>query len=239
MHVDEGALLALIDGESVPGEDARGHVDSCEACAQKLEELRFADRRAKGALESLDSGSPWTEMPEALCVAARTAVTPIDSARRNSLRLGRSVAAAAGLVLVVAAGAYAIPGSPVRSFVERTFFGGEQGPADPGPSQVAVDPVDGAVTVVVTGATSGLRVTIRPVSARRASVSARDARFAVEAGEIRVSDATGDLTIELPASATGTVEIDGAPVARSTAGSVTRLPAADDSPAVILVETSG
>jgi hypothetical protein len=187
-------------------------------------------------------------MPEALREAAKGAVTPIETARpdprlrREPRRRGRSVATAAGLVFVLAAGAYAIPGSPVRSFVDQsigTLFGGDQGPVDPGPSQVAVAPVDGAIHVVIQGATAGLRVTIRVVASERASVSAREARFSTRAGEIRVSDAAGDLTVEIPSSATGTVDVNGVPVARSVNGVINRLPAADDSPAVILVETAG
>ncbi|MFV1988329.1 MAG: hypothetical protein ACC682_13695 [Gemmatimonadota bacterium] len=242
MHVDEGVLMALIDGESVSGDDSRSHIDACDDCTRRLEELRFADRSAKGALEALDTPSPWSEMPDALREAKRGAVTPINTASRAPRRTGRSVAAAAGLVFVLAGGAYAIPGLPVRSFVDQSIdalFGGDQGPADPGPSRVAVEPVDGAIRVVIQGATANLRVTVRSVSAVRASVSARDARFGIESGQIRVSDAAGDLTVEIPSTATGTVEVDGVPVVRSVNGVLTRLPAADESPAVIVVETAG
>ncbi len=187
-------------------------------------------------------------MPEALREAAKNAITPIDTAsreprvRRGPQRRGRSLAAAAGLVFVLAAGAYAIPGSPLRSFLNQSIgalLGGDQGPVDPGPSQVAVTPVDGVIRVVIEGATANLRVTIRVIESTRASVSAREARFGTRAGEIRVRDAAGDLTVEIPSSATGTVEVNGVPVARSVNGDLTRLPAADDSPAAILVETAG
>ncbi|MDH3732511.1 MAG: hypothetical protein OEU54_03215 [Gemmatimonadota bacterium] len=246
IHVDDGALLALIDGESAPGAEPRTHVDSCDDCARRMEELRFASRRLAGALESVDTPSPLTEMPDELRDAAAAAVTPIHSAWRRRLRGGRSVAAAAGLILVLAAGAYAVPGSPLRSIVSRSvdalgsLFGGDTvGPIDPGPSAVGVDPVDGAVTVSIEGATDDLRVTIRLVDTSRASVSARGASFVGQPGRLRVTDAAGDMTVELPTAAEGTVEVNGAPVARSTGGAITRLPGADLVPAVIVVETAG
>ena len=245
MHVDEGVLLALIDGETTSGDD-RAHVDACEDCAARLDELRFAARRVAASLADLDAPSPLSEMPDGLRQAVADAPTPIGRplARRGRVG-GRSVAAAAGLILVLAAGAYAIPGSPVRTFVDGSvaaigdLFGGDAGPVDPGPSQVAVEPVDGRVLVTVLDASEDLRVTIRTGEAARATVSARNARFGVEAGEIRVTDAAGDLAVELPAGTAGVVTVNGTEVARSSAEGLVRLPGADRVPAAIVVQTSG
>ncbi len=245
MHVDEGVLLALIDGEETPG-DSRAHMDACEECATRLEELRFAARRVEGALSELDVASPLMEMPDRLREALRDTPRSIETApSRRRIVGGRSIATAASLILVLAAGAYAIPGSPVRGIVDGSFtalqnlFGGDAGPVDPGPSQVAVEPVDGQVLVTIRDASADLRVTIRAVQSGQATVSARNARFGVEAGEIRVDDSSGDLTVELPATAIGLVEVNGTEVARSSDGAVTRLPGADVVPAAIVVETSG
>lgn len=245
MHVDEGVLLALIDGEATAGDD-RAHVDACEECASRLEELRFAVRRVSASLADLDGPSPLSEMPDRLRRAVADAPTPID---RPAVRRGavgrRSIAAAAGLVLVVAAGAYAVPGSPVKDFVDGSFaaisdlFGGDAGPADPGPSRVAVQPVDDRVQVTIEDATADLRVTIRLVASAAATVSARNPRFSVEVGEIRVNDAAGDLSVELPAGVSGVVTVNGTEVARASAEGLVRLPGADSVPAAIVVETSG
>lgn len=250
-HLEDAALLALIDGESTAGEaDARVHLESCETCAARLEALRFVDRRVSAALAELDVDPPWSEMPEALRRAAREAATPIESARdgvsivprRRPLERWRAVVAAAGLVFVLAVGAAALPGSPVRDFVSRSFdalFGGDAGPTDPGPTQISVDPVGGAVTVSVLGATADLRVVIRRGTSGRAAVSAREARFSVEAGEIRVTDARGDLAVELPAGVEAVVRVDGTEVARSRDGTIERLSGADAVDAAIVIETTG
>ncbi|MDX1396474.1 MAG: hypothetical protein R3195_18985 [Gemmatimonadota bacterium] len=245
MHVDDGALLALIDGELAPDDEARPHIGSCDECSRKLDELRFVARRVTGALEALDTPTPLTVAPVRPVEVTDASVTPITAARgaaRPGRRPARSVAAAAGLVLVLAAGAYAIPGSPVRSAVDRTveaIFGGDAGPVDPGPTQVAVEPAEGAVRVVIEQSDPELRVTVRVVATPTARVSARDARFGIESGEIRVSGAGGDLTVELPSAASGTVELDGVPIARALDGVVTRLDAADDVAATIIVEAGG
>lgn len=250
-HLEDAVLLSLIDDESVGDEGAvRAHLDSCDECAARLDTLRFAGRRVTAALAELDVPAPWSEMPERLRRASREAVTPIEStredvrfgSRRRRLERWRPAVAAAGLIFVLAVGAAALPGSPVRDLVNRSIeaiFGGDAGPADAGPSQVAVDPVDGAVRVSILGATRDLRVVIRPGSSGRASVSARDAQFTAESGEIRVTDARGDLTIELPAGADAVVRVDGTEVARWRGGRIERLPGADTVEAAIVLEAAG
>lgn len=248
MHVEDATLLALLDGESTDREreELLGHLDSCDTCAGRLDELRFADRRVKAALESLDAATPWSEMPEALRAASHRAVTPIHPARPHAVRIARrSVAAAAGLVFLLAAAAYAVPGSPVRDLVSRSasaigaLFGGDAGPADPGPVRVAVDPLHGSIRVSILDATSDLRITIRTTEERRASVSARGAGFGVEAGVIQVRDASGDMSIALPTTSEAVVEVNGIVVAHLIGGSLARTDRADASPATIILETGG
>jgi hypothetical protein len=247
-HPNDEALLALLDGE-VPAAargDLDAHLAACPECSGRLDELRFMARRVTGALESIDVGSPWTDVPPELAAAARGRPTPITSARSSRRRVGRrSVAAAASLVFVLAAGAYAVPGSPIRDLVTRSalavssWFGSDTDPDD-GPSAVSVEPVDGAVSIRVNGATSRLRITVRRGSTRAATVSALDSgRFQVESGIIEVTAEAGRLEIELPEGILATVEVDGVVVATQTGRLLARAPAADESPATILVETAG
>jgi len=250
-HIEDGALLAFLDGEleATEREAVEAHVSVCSGCTERRDELRFVGKRVSAELETLDEPSPWTELPENLRQASREAVRPISSAR--SVRAGRvgrrSVATAAGLLLVLAAGAYAIPGSPVRGVVDGAVAAvaslvglGDETPVDPGPAGVSVKLRDGAVRVVVLGATPELRVTVSATRGEQAVVMARDPRFRVESGLLEISDPTGELEITLPLGAqSATVEIDGSVVARVEGGQLARTPAADDVPAEIFVRTGG
>ena len=244
-------LLAFLDGELSADErrQMRAHLDASAEDARRLDELRFAGRRITAALESLDVPVPWSEMPERLREAARLAPRPIESARgaRRAPRFGgRSAVAAAGLILVLAAGAYAVPGSPLRGFLSRSveaigaLVGSPEGPADPGPSEVAVDPVDGMVRISIAGPAPDLRVTVAATSGPRANVSAREARFHVEAGRIDVTGARGDIRVELPRGAARAVlEVDGVEVARLVDGALELTPDAGRGPAEILLDPAG
>ena len=247
-HIDDGALLALLDGE-LNAEERRhveAHAGRCSECSERRDQLRFASRRVTATLEAGDAPSPWAEMPEALRQAYRDAPRQITSAR--SSRAGwmgrRSVATAAGLTLLLAAGAYAIPGSPVRGWVDdgiesiAALIGG--GDAEPGPSAVSVEPAGGSIRVSVLGAAAGLRVTISLTDAPSAAASARQASFRVESGLIEITDVSGDLRVSLPRGAlSGSVEVDGVEVARLDGGELRQTAAAEASPAEIVVQTGG
>jgi len=247
-HIEDPALLALLDGESTAAErdGLQDHLGECVECTRRLDELRFADRRVRAGLEMLDVPSPFTTMPPALVAASRGTSTAIRTPPTRGIRMGRrSVAAAAGLILVLTAGAYAIPGSPVRDILGRTasaiatLFSESTGPADPGPSQVAVDAVGGSIRISIVEASADLRIRIRMTSALRASVSAREAEFGVEAGAIEVHDPSGDMTIALPEAAESVVKVNGVAVARLVDGSLMKADGAETSPATIILETDG
>ncbi len=252
MRRSDEELLAYLDGELNAGERREVEVDLAASPedASRLDELRFQTRRVTAALETLDVPAPWAEMPAALREAARATPRPIataPSARRVARFGGRSAITAAGLILVLAAGAYAVPGSPVRGLVDRSvdaigaLLGDEtEGPADPGPSRVAVDPVDGAVRVSITGPADGLRVTVATTTAARANVSARVADYRVQSGRIDVTGAEGDVRVELPRDATrAVVEVDGRIVARLVDGELRLTAEAAAGPAEILLDPSG
>lgn len=250
-HIDDGALLALLDGE-LEGEalrEAEEHAADCASCADRRDQLRFAARRVTAALEASDVDSPFTEMPEALREAARQAPTPIASARsaRVARMSRRSIATAAGLTLVLAAGAYAIPGSPVRAWVDEGVTalaelvgGGEEAPTAPVPSAVSVAPFEGRILVSVNDPAEALQVTISLTDATRAAATALNASFTAEEGRLDVADAAGELFIMLPRDAeSGSVVVGGIEVARLEAGTLVRTEAAADAPAEILIDTDG
>lgn len=252
MRRSDEELLAFLDGELDADErrTMRAHLDASPEDARRLDELRFASRRVSAALESLDVPAPWAEMPPALRDAARRAPRSITSAPRvgRAARFGgRSALTAAALILILAAGAYAVPGSPLRGLVSRSveaigsLIGGEPtGPADPGPSEVAVEPANGVVRVAISGPGSELRVTIAGTRNERANVSARNASFRVEAGRIDVTDARGDVRVELPLDAMrAVVEVDGVEVARLVDGWLSLTSEAGTGTAEILLEPAG
>ena len=246
-HVAEGVLLALLDGEIEAAERERveRRVAECAACAARLDALRFTTRRVTAALDVIGTRVEPTEMPEALRKAARSAPVPLAAARRRRLgwRGRRSVAVAAGLTFLLAAGAYAAPGSPVRGWVDggidviASWLGDQEGPAEAEPSRVSVEPHDGSVRVTITGASETLRLRVRLTDEAEASVTASDANFHVEPGVIEVIGAADDVGVALPRGArSGSVVIDETEVVRLEDGALRRTAPAAEGAARISID---
>ncbi|MDX1579319.1 MAG: zf-HC2 domain-containing protein, partial [Gemmatimonadota bacterium] len=210
-HIDEGTLMAWIDEELDEDRRAvvRAHLGACGMCAERHDALRFAERRVTVGLEEIDVPSPWSDVPDDLREAARRAVAEAGGAagaRRPGLRVSRrALAAAAGLTLVLAAGAYAIPGSPVRGWIDTSFdlvagWVAPEGSPEPTPSSVSVEPAAEAVRVSLIDTAPGLRVIVSLSSGRAAEAVARDGRIRVGTGRIEVLDVPhGELRVGLPA----------------------------------------
>lgn len=223
-HIDEGTLLALLDGELSEEEKSRveAHVEACEACAVSLAELREASDRLEAALALLDRPAPaevsaWTVRQRA---AARRMAFP----RRALLR-------AAAMVLGFAAvGSAAIPNSPVRTWVAAAWRHGVSalsGGEDPAPAVataagdvtpeagLVVQPERRRVVVSIESPAPDLVARVRVVSDARVAVRARgeaaSARFRTAPGRLDVvSPGSGELVIEVPASQIDvTLEVNG------------------------------
>lgn len=250
-HVGDGALLALLDGELTTAErrPVETHVTTCAECAARSDEMRFAARRATAALDLLAVPESRLEMPAALREAVRGAPVPLANARaRRWARLSRrSVAVAAGITLLVAAGVYAVPGSPVKGWVDGGFdavaawIAGEPKVAgDAGPSRVSVDPREGAVRIIVVGGREGTRLTVELSDGEVATVAARDASFHVEPGVIEVAGAADEIRVTLPRhAAVGSVVIDESEVVRLEDGELRRTDSAAASPVEIFLAADG
>ena len=282
MHVSDEVLLAFLDREVEATErsDIEEHLAHCDECAALWTEVRSATRRASEALETLDIPSPWVGMPEELVAAAKMEA-PGDESRdepqgeirsietapsalsanaaravRRARRLsGRGMAIAASLVFLLAAGAWAIPGSPVRDWLSRSwvavsslFDGGEPEVAgtavseEPGPpvSGVSVEPFAGRVSISIRAPVSGTRVRVSLVSDGIASVAGTSGRYQVGPGRIEVQSPGGEMTIRLPETvADARVEVDGRLVVRKQGDDLTLTPAADSTRSQILFELGG
>ncbi len=250
-HVEDGALLALLDGELTTAErtPVEAHLAACPECAARSDEMRFATRRATAALDLLAVPESRLAMPAALREAARGAPVSLANARaRRWARLSRrSVAVAAGITLLVAAGAYAVPGSPVKAWVDggidvvaTWIAGAPQVAGETGPSRVSVAPRDGAVRVMVVGGREGTRLTVELSDEETATVAARDASFHVEPGVIEIEGAADEIRVTLPRDALiGSVVIDESEVVRLENGELRRTDSAAASPVEIFLGTDG
>ena len=149
MHLDEGALQALIDGEldAAAVTAVRQHLDACGDCRTRFEELRQDEELLRRVLPALDQ--------------PRNAISAgqLMSRARTERRLYRLRWAAVIAFLVIGAGAlYAVPGSPLRRWIDR--LAGRRAAVE-APAGVALPP--GArfhITFAATPASAG-RVTIR------------------------------------------------------------------------------
>jgi anti-sigma factor RsiW len=224
----EGTLQALLDGALPPGDRpvADAHLAACGECAAALRELRAVNERTAALLARADVPAPVAQAQMSLR-ARRLSAHRWGEARQALLRAAILVLGLAGVA------AAAVPGSPVRAWIEHAVLPAKKPtltptarPAPPpapqpqaqpsAPSGVKIHPDAGTVRVVLTGASPRLRVTARLVDADQAGVLARGraaqgARFRTAAGRIEVVGAgPGEIEVEIPRSATdATVEVNG------------------------------
>ena len=198
MHPDEGRLEALLDGELEPlvVAEVNAHLDACAECRDLLAALRADGLLANSAFASLDHAGP---------------AIPIDTVIRRA-RAQRSTralrwAAALGVLMLGAGSLYAIPGSPVRQWIDR-LLGHRSAPSgrtEPAAAGIAVAPGErfriafdkfpaGSVTIRLTESTT--------VDARR-TTGAGTARFSAEIDGVRIVTDTSpaDFAIAIPRSA--------------------------------------
>jgi hypothetical protein len=107
-HADDGALIALMDGESY-GQGIASHVERCATCAERLRELTRRSARISSELALLDG--PVPDMPAIRRLREQRVVAlPQRSWPRQLLR-------AAGVLLLIGGAAVAMPG--LRDLVRR------------------------------------------------------------------------------------------------------------------------
>jgi anti-sigma factor RsiW len=108
MHVEDERLQALLDNEldQAAAADVRRHINECARCGSRLEDLRGEDQWLQGVLRSIDHPAPHVHV-EAVTRRARQSRRPLRWA------------AAIALFLLAAGTAYALPGSPVRRWIDH------------------------------------------------------------------------------------------------------------------------
>lgn len=242
-HIAEHELLEYLDRELAAPRRAEldRHLEQCSACGAELDELRAASQQLTAALQRFDVSPDYTFD----AVLARR-----KSRGQRHLAL-RALAKAAVLVFVVGgAGAAAIPGSPVRAWVEDAWSGAKSflglAAETPRPGAVDIEPpetarevaviavplVDGGIRVDIQNAAPEALVRVVVTRGTEAAVTAEGASYRTGSGWIEVLGAgPGIIRIELPQGATSAVvSVDGAPkVVKEGANLRLLTPAADSS----------
>lgn len=242
-HIAEHELLEYLDRELNIGRraDVERHVRDCRACAAQLEGLRTAARELTAALREFDAAPRY---------GVEAVLTRRASQGQRHLAL-RALAKAAVLVFVVGgAGAAAIPGSPVRAWLDDAWSGAtsalglavEAQPGTPaGDAQpesvsratgIAVPLVDGRVRIDLRDAPTDAVVRVSVTARVDAAVLAEGASYRTGSGWIEVRrPGPSSIRIEIPARAEfAVVSVDGVPkVLKDGAGLRLATSAADSS----------
>lgn len=248
-HPNEGALLALIDGElDAPSEAAlREHLARCEPCRAELQTLRNDTMELSGALRLLDRAPPVGRAWQGVAVRR---------VRRAAVPLRRAAA-----LLLVAGGALSatVPGSPVRGWTAdawRQLAGSPEPepeaavtrPAPPPPAVRDADPAPAGVAVVAGERPMQLRITspggrpeirVRLHDGERLEVEVFGAehapRFRTSTDRIEVLGAGDRVRVAAPRRGHLTLEVNGEPYLTQD-GDRFRFPgpAADDSAAEVV-----
>lgn len=133
-HLDSSQLDALLLADPAAVESAAAHLAGCADCASRLEALREEQGAIDDALRVLDHALP------------RLGVDVVIARAQSRSRTARSLLAAGVAALLLASAAVAVPGSPVRRWLDRLAAGGDS-PSAAVPS-AAPEAESGGVQVV-------------------------------------------------------------------------------------------
>lgn len=232
-HLDDGTIQAFLDDELPAPDRARvaEHLLACERCSGVQGELTRANARVREALSLLDVTPP----------AARA---PAGAGRSRGRRTAGSLVKAAGLVLGLAAAASAaVPGSPVREWIESMVEPApvaetpapDAEPAAPvaqpaAPAAVSL-PAGDRTVVVALAELDGVAIRLRTDPSDQATILVRGAQrdpvFRTGADRLEARGAAGgELVVELPGGSDARLEVDGRIYAERTGGMLqVRVPA--------------
>lgn len=214
-HLDEARLLAIRDGSS--GDDAEGeqHLAGCAPCREALQGLRDRSASIAHALSSLDVVHDVADARARVRQrvtegAAAAGAIPLKRSRRF---WGSGFSRAAGILLVTATAASALPGSPVRTWVSELIGSSEEAAVSGAPSALAPGEVaaggetagvrlalvSGPLRVSLFDVAPGSELRVQWVSGAEAAVFAPvGSRFTSAEGRIEAAVMPGAVRVELP-----------------------------------------
>jgi len=237
-HLDEGQILTLRDDPEALGAHAAAHLHGCPACRGALEDVRLQGARVAGALASLDD-TGWSMDAARERVRLRVAAESARASGGVSLPARRargaagSVSQAAGLRLVTAAGLSALPGSPVRRWIEELVspapvevapavapaaIEAEDAPA-PEEAGVRLPVARGPLAVLLRDVAPGTEIRVRWIPGAEAAVFAPvGSRFTSGDGRVEARTLSGVVRVELPRGVLPvSLDVDGRILLRNTA----------------------
>lgn len=238
-HLDDGQLLALRDDPVSVSHEARAHMEGCASCRAALDGSHSRAAAVAHALDTLDGDVPGPDVLEAMerardAVRLRVAQATANAAdtpsltHRRARRAAWSASKAAGILLITAAGLSALPGSPVRSWLQRAAGGGAENAAAPLAQPEAAAAAEeagirlplrqGPLAVVLSDVTPGTEIRVRWITGAEAAVFAPvGARFASGQGRMEARQVEGTVRVELPRSVLPvSLEVNGRIVLRNT-----------------------
>lgn len=220
-HPSEARLVAYLDGEL--GSDERAvlsrHLMECVGCARALGELRRSSRAFSEAVDGLRP--PSTRLTADALRRRAEGGDAERSADEEQARFGWSTATRiAASVAVLLGAAAALPGSPVREWLDQSvqqiqavLGGGDEAPdpgeivAPPAPdrtgitdrSGVAVSASGGSILITLSEVPADTEIRVRLVGGPRAGVWNAGGQYNTAPGRIEVTAPASDaLLVELP-----------------------------------------
>jgi len=240
-HPTAGMLRSLLDGELSPSEEerVRAHLQECAECRRALEESQREAELVEHATSAID---PPVDVKGARARLQRRLGEeedretggPESEGRREADRRGTkvpglgSLARAALLILALAGGvSAALPGSPVRGWLERVWeaiVAPDEAPepreeepteepdeGEPEEAGIRISPAEGRLRIELIGAESGAQIRLRLIDGPGGGVFAREGtRFETGPGSVVARNPGDRVRVEVPRDADDVeVTVDG------------------------------